>query len=107
MTIKTLQELAESAASNPDLKNKLQTDPVGTLQQVATTAAGVPNTPVYKIVVAALGLTVLISLIGAIALAWRVNPGTAVETPAIITALGSAAVGALAGLLAPSPKVGG
>jgi len=53
---------------------------------------------VYRMVVAALGLAVLASLIGAIVLAMDGHP-----TPESLIALGSAAVGGLAGLLAPSP----
>lgn len=52
----------------------------------------------YRLVVAALGLAVLASLIGAIMLATQGRP-----TPELLIALGSAAVGGLAGLLAPSP----
>ncbi len=55
---------------------------------------------IYRIVVAALGLAVLVSLVGAIILAVWENDS---ETPQVLTAIGSAAVGALAGLLAPSP----
>lgn len=53
---------------------------------------------VYRIVVVALGLSVLASLIGAILLAIQDR-----STPELLVALGSAAVGGLAGLLAPSP----
>jgi hypothetical protein len=53
---------------------------------------------VYRIVVIALGLCVLASLIGAIMLAIQDR-----STPELLVALGSAAVGGLAGLLAPSP----
>jgi hypothetical protein len=49
-------------------------------------------------VVGALGLVVLLAILGAILLA--VNGKT---IPEVLTALGSAAGGALAGLLAPSP----
>ena len=48
----------------------------------------------YRIIVAVLGLTV----VGAIALVL-----TGRSTPKVIVALGSAAIGGLAGLLAPSP----
>jgi hypothetical protein len=54
---------------------------------------------IYRLVVLALGLALLLALLGAIALAFRSGG----ETPQILTAIGSAAVGALAGLLAPSP----
>ena len=52
----------------------------------------------FRIVVIALGLCVLSSLIGAIVLAAK-----GLDTPELLVALGSAAVGGLAGLLAPSP----
>jgi uncharacterized integral membrane protein len=56
---------------------------------------------IYRIVVVVLGLVMLTGTGGAIALA--LVP-TVKETPTILVALGSAAVGALAGLLAPSPN---
>ena len=50
-----------------------------------------------------LGSTVLIVVGGAVALS-AVHSGTGdVKIPEVLTAIGSAAVGALAGLLAPSP----
>jgi hypothetical protein len=52
----------------------------------------------YRIVVAVLGLTVMASVVGAIVLTLS-GP----STPEVIVALGSAAIGGLAGLLAPSP----
>ncbi len=53
---------------------------------------------VYRIVVITLGLSVLSSLIGGILLAVQDR-----QPPELLVALGSAAVGGLAGLLAPSP----
>lgn len=103
MAITTIQELANKAATDTAFQARLQENPVGTLQEVASNV-GVPNTAVYIIVVTALSLTILIALVGAILLAWHVKDGKPVETPAIITALGSAAVGALAGLLTPIPR---
>ena len=52
----------------------------------------------YRIVVAVLGLTVVASVAGAIVLALG-----GLSTPEVLVALGSAAIGGLAGLLAPSP----
>ena len=52
----------------------------------------------YRIVVAVLGITVVASILGAIALAMSGQ-----STPEVLIALGSAAIGGLAGLLAPSP----
>lgn len=52
----------------------------------------------YRLVVAVLGLTVVASVTGAIVLALSGQ-----STPEVLVALGSAAIGGLAGLLAPSP----
>ena len=52
----------------------------------------------YRIVVVVLGLTMVASIIGMIALALSGQ-----SIPAIVVALGSAVIGGLAGLLTPSP----
>ena len=97
------QDLAEAASNDPTLEQELKTDPVGTLRQVAKPLDS--DFVVYRIVVSALGLAVILSVLGAIALGWRDMGGTTVhEPPQLLTAIGSAAVGALAGLLAPSPS---
>ena len=59
---------------------------------------------IYRIVVLALGATVLAIIIGVILLmaSGKITDDKAV--PTILTAIGSAAIGALAGLLAPSPR---
>jgi len=53
---------------------------------------------IYRIVVLILGLVALASLVGAIMLTIQDR-----STPELLIALGSAAMGGLAGLLAPSP----
>ena len=54
---------------------------------------------IYRMVVAVLGFTVVSSLVGAIVLTMAGQ-----STPEVIVALGSASIGGLAGLLAPSPE---
>ncbi len=54
---------------------------------------------IYRIVVAAVGLVLLTSVIGIIALSMESKP-----LPEVLVALASAALGGLTGLLAPSPK---
>jgi hypothetical protein len=56
---------------------------------------------IFRLVVAFLGIAVLLTIIGGFYLSIK----TAVTIPEGLIALGSAAVGALAGLLAPSPMV--
>lgn len=53
---------------------------------------------IYRMVVGSLALVALVTVLGGIVLAF-----TGREIPAAVIALGSAAIGALAGLLAPSP----
>jgi hypothetical protein len=57
---------------------------------------------IYRIVVIVLGATVLLTVAGGLGLAFLGSPNNYKIPPELI-ALGSAAVGALAGLLAPSP----
>jgi hypothetical protein len=52
----------------------------------------------YRMVVLVLGLTLVSSILGTIVLAMAGQ-----STPEVVVALGSAAIGGLAGLLAPSP----
>ena len=89
-------------------KHTLVQDSAKAIDSISTPLA-VPDTWVYRIVVIALGLAVLVVIVGGIALSSQTiaqgADGQLVqkEFPASLIAIGSAAVGALAGLLAPSP----
>jgi hypothetical protein len=52
---------------------------------------------IYRMIIAALGLTLVASVVGAITLAM-----TGQSTPELLIALGSAAIGGLAGFLLPT-----
>jgi hypothetical protein len=104
--------MAYKAASVQDVKNLLTSDlqfqadfaqdPQKATSQIEDTTT-LPDTWVYRLVVGFLGLVILVIALGIV---WRVASGPTIEdknVPTILTALGSAAVGALAGLLAPSP----
>lgn len=104
--IRSADELVKRAVITPGLMDKIKADPATELQKLASEVVReVPATPlqtdrwIYRLVVGALGLVILVAIIGAILLAWKGQT----TTPDILTAIGSAAVGALAGLLAPSP----
>lgn len=103
-TLRSAEVLVDRVLADPALTAKVQADPQNALPQVAKEvirSMEVPNTLVYQIVVAALGLTVLLAISGAIYLSSFDTPK---PIPELLTAIGSAAVGALAGLLAPSPR---
>src|SRR5262249_41047332 len=95
--IRTTEELAGRVQDDPWLREEIKKDPVRVLSAIAQSPLDT-DFWIYRLVVLALGLAVLISLGGGIAI---VLVGKMV--PDILVALGSAAVGALAGLLAPSP----
>jgi hypothetical protein len=94
----------------PGVLDAVKADPEKTLRALAASAtkhlpapAMIANSGIYYVVVLSLGIVAVAAIAGAIYLSASVSAGTAVQIPDIITALGSAAIGALAGLLAPSP----
>jgi hypothetical protein len=96
---------------NPSVLDAVKNDPEKTLQGLAKNATKhLPPPPlirdsgIFYLVVIALGLVAVLGVAGAIYLAASVQGGTTPQIPDTITALASAAIGALAGLLAPSPK---
>jgi hypothetical protein len=97
------------AILSPGVLDAVVKDPEKTLRALAATAtknlpppAAVTNPGIYYIVVTSLGLVAVLAIVGAIYLSAS-KGATAIQIPDIMTALGSAAIGALAGLLAPSP----
>ena len=91
-------DLVAQIDQNPELLEKVKQDPVGALQGIATPLES--DKWVYRIVVLALGLTVLIVVSGTFVLKVVDNQ---TPIPDALVAIGSGAVGALAGLLAPFP----
>ncbi len=88
--------LAEAVENDPALAARMRVDPAGTLREMARPLQ--TDVWIYRAVVGALGSGVMFAMVGALILAFYGKP-----TPEVVTALGSACVGALAGLLAPSP----
>ena len=95
----SVQELAMMVSENPELAEMIKKDPVKALESLASPLQ--TDVLLYRLVVGSLGAAVLITLIGAIVLV-----ALGKQTPEVLVAIGSAAVGALAGLLAPSPTGG-
>jgi predicted permease len=96
-----VSDVAKKLSSDPEFEAHLKENPAEALASLATSPIQW-DAWIYRIVVLALGLTLLAAAAGGI---WLSVIGK--DTPQILTALGSAAVGALAGLLAPSPAVRG
>jgi hypothetical protein len=88
-----IQQVTNDASLQPDQKLRL----LGNLQKLSTPLQS--DRWIFRLVVAFLGIAVLLTIIGGFYLSIK----TAATIPEGLIALGSAAVGALAGLLAPSP----
>jgi hypothetical protein len=96
--------LVKTVLSDPTKVAQLATDPRGVLTQAADSAK--EETPVYftdrwiyRLVVGFLGSTAIL-----VVLSYAIYPIAKIVTiPEGLVAMGSAALGALAGLLAPSP----
>jgi hypothetical protein len=97
-SVKSAQDLAVRLAADPDLLEEMKKNPAEAVARVAAPEQ-IPNTPIYRMVVGALGLIAVLAIIGVLVLA-----ALGKQQSEAAVALGSTAVGALAGLLAPSPK---
>ena len=84
-----------------DASGIAEPEKAGVLQAVESAAAPLPDTWVYRIVVIALGLAIFVPLIGPM-----VAPGQA-DVIQVLLPIATGALGALAGLLAPSPAANG
>ena len=106
--IRSAELLVKTAMSSPELIQELQSKPEETLKKLEQQAVGAlpraleQDTWIYRIVVGSLSLVVLVVVCGVIYLTAIATTG-APNIPDVLTALGSAAIGSLAGLLAPSP----
>ena len=93
-----LSELARNVEADPTLLQHFQQDPVAALKSAAALMPLQTDVWIYRIVVVGLALVIVTAMGGAIALSAY---GKAI--PETVTALGSGALGAMAGLLVPSP----
>jgi len=98
MKVDSVRELVTMIVKDKSLEEEIRKDPAKAIAKITESPLETDKW-IYRIVVSALGLTVLFAVSGGIYLAAK----QVTATPQILTALGSAAVGALAGLLAPTP----
>lgn len=91
-----VEDLAARVHRDPTLAARLKEDPAGELSRIAKEPVYKSDRWIYRIVASVLGLIGLIAVVGAILLAFAGS-----EIPDVLVALGSAAVGALAGLFNP------
>lgn len=102
---KNIDEFVQGLKSDTSLQNMFKNDPIEAAEQISEAATPLDTDVwIYRIVVFSLGLTVVATIMGILILIGSGRIDNDQKVPTILTAIGSAAIGALAGLLAPSPK---
>ncbi len=104
MNYKSIDELKKELASNQDLQNEFKENPIATMEQIQQSNPLDTDKWIYRIIVLSLGISIVSILIGVIILVGNGAIKNDTGVPTILTAIGSAAIGALAGLLAPTPQ---
>lgn len=102
--ITTFDEFKKELVSSPDLQNQFEQDPLRAVEQFQKQSPLSTDKWIYRIIVLSLGITIISIIIGVIIL---IGTGYITDdkgVPTILTAIGSAAIGAMAGLLAPPPQ---
>ena len=102
--IKTFSDFKNELISSPSLQNQFKEDPVSAVENFKQGNPLQSDKWIYRIIVLSLGITIITIIIGVIVLIGTDKIKNDQGVPTILTAIGSAAIGALAGLLAPPPK---
>lgn len=100
--ISSIAALQAELASDTSLQEQFKSDPIAAINSIQPTPLNTDKW-IYRMVVFALGFTIVAIVIGIIILMGAGIIKNDTTMPTILTAIGSAAIGALAGLLAPSP----
>ena len=96
--IRTIKDVQKEIVTNENFKDKLVSDPVGTIDNL-TGSSWSKDKWIYRLVVGILGITILIIVIGILIL-YKEDT----DIPSVLIATVSTALGAIAGLLAPQPN---
>lgn len=97
-----LQHMLGIIKSDPEIAAEFKNDPGAALAKYAISPLSYDRW-IYRAVVIVLSLCGLITVVGVLVM-WGITPPDAFRVPEVLVALGSAAIGALAGLLAPTPR---
>lgn len=102
--IKSFEEFQKELSDNVELQEEFKKDPVEAVNQFTQHNPLYTDKWIYRIIVIGLSITIVSIIIGILLLINNGQIGGDKSVPTIITAIGSAAIGAIAGLLAPPPK---
>lgn len=101
MEAKSISEVVGKLNDNPTLKQKFLTDPMTFLESV--NEKPIENKWVFLTIVAIVGLVLLASIVLGSIIIFRSPDMEKANVPQFLISIGSTALGALVGLLSPSP----
>ena len=100
----SIQDLELALKNNNELQEKFKTNPLEALRNLETRNPKDTDYWIYRIIVMMLGLAIIIIIIGLVALAITGKGANDSQLVTIFATISSGAIGALAGLLSPSPR---
>ena len=100
----SFEDFKKTLSNSSKLQQEFRTDPIQALDNFDVRNPKETDSWIYRIIVLMLGLSIIAIIVGLILLAFwdRRNPDSQLIT--IFATISSGAIGALAGLLAPSPN---
>lgn len=104
--VKSFDDFKKELVSSPSLQTQFKEDPLAAINNFQQENPLQTDKWIYRIIVLSLGVTIIAIIIGVMVLMGSGKITNDQGVPTILTAIGSAAIGALAGLLAPPPKGG-
>lgn len=100
----TFEDFKTALNNNPALQEEFKTDPVKAAENLVITNPKETDSWIYRIIVISLGLAILTIIIALTVMSMKDGDQINAQVITIFTAISSGAIGALAGLLAPSPN---
>ncbi len=102
--VKSFNEFQNLLETNTDVQEQFRNNPIEAVKQFSQKNPLSTDKWIYRIVVIGLSLTIILLIIGVLILTGSGEINGDTDVPTILTAIGSAAIGALAGLLSPPSK---
>lgn len=101
----SVANLVKELEKNEILKEEFMQDPMGTIKKFEKSSPAYRNDVwIYRIVVGVLGMVIFATTLGVIFIMMKPFGDIDSQVPTLLTATCSAALGALTGLLVPSPS---
>ena len=105
MEAKNVKSLLSQIKNDKSLEDSLKNDPITFLENVKEPSP-MSRTPVFLTIVAIVGAVLIASIVMGSIIIFNAENKESAQVPQFLVAIGSTAMGALVGLLAPTPDTG-